>query len=381
MTCEHSAAATAASRRCADVNLRVAAGELVALVGANGAGKTTLLRAISGVQPACAGAIGFDGQEVTALTARRRVQLGIVQVPEGRQVFGPLSVEDNLRLGAFARGTVRRRSTACSRSFRRCSRNARCPQATLSGGQQQMLAIARALMAEPRLLLLDEPSMGLAPRLVAEIFAHIAALKARGTTILLVDQNARAALAVADRGYVMETGRIVLEGAAAELLAQPQGPAGLHGAVSFNPNPHEKDPPMKPTLQTGLTSKVSFTVDRERTIDFMGEAARVYATPMLVRDIEVACRNLLLEHLDAGEDSVGTRVEIDHIGATLLGMPVDLTVRVAEINGRAVVFDVEGRDAVEPIVRGRHSRFVVDVAKTAQRLAAKAQKAKAVQVG
>jgi len=138
---------------------------------------------------------------------------------------------------------------------------------------------------------------------------------------------------------------------------------------------------MKPTLQTDLTSKVSFTVDRDRTIDFMGEAARVYATPMLVRDIEVACRNLLLEHLDAGEDSVGTRVEIDHIGATLLGMRVDLTVRVAEINGRAVVFDVEGRDAVEPIVRGRHSRFVVDVAKTAQRLAAKAQKAKAVQVG
>jgi predicted thioesterase len=136
---------------------------------------------------------------------------------------------------------------------------------------------------------------------------------------------------------------------------------------------------MKPTLQTDLTSKVSFTVDRDRTIDFMGEAARVYATPMLVRDIEVACRNLLLEHLDAGEDSVGTRVEIDHIGATLLGMRVDLTVRVAEINGRAVVFDVEGRDGVEPIVRGRHSRFVVDVAKTAQRLAAKAQKAKAAQ--
>jgi len=136
---------------------------------------------------------------------------------------------------------------------------------------------------------------------------------------------------------------------------------------------------MKTTLQAGLTSKVSFTIDRDRTIDFMGEAARVYATPMLVRDIEVACRNLLLEHLDAGEDSVGTRVEIDHIGATLLGMPVDLTVRVAEINGRAVVFDVEGRDGVEPIVRGRHSRFVVDVAKTAQRLAAKAQKAKAAQ--
>ncbi|MFO1266026.1 MAG: LysR family transcriptional regulator [Rubrivivax sp.] len=138
---------------------------------------------------------------------------------------------------------------------------------------------------------------------------------------------------------------------------------------------------MKPTLQSGLESLVTFTVDRERTIDFMGEAARVYATPMLVRDIEVACRNLLLAHLDAGEDSVGTRVEIDHTGATLLGMAVTLVVRVAEVKGRAVVFEVEGRDAVEPIVRGKHSRFVVDVAKTGERLAAKAAKAKAAAAG
>lgn len=134
---------------------------------------------------------------------------------------------------------------------------------------------------------------------------------------------------------------------------------------------------MKSTLQPGLAAQTDFTVDRERTIDFMGEAARVYATPVLVRDIEIACRNLLLAHLDAGEDSVGTRVEIDHIGATLLGMKVELTVRVAEVNGRAVVFEVEGCDEVEPIVRGRHSRFVVDVAKTGARLAAKAEKAKA----
>jgi fluoroacetyl-CoA thioesterase len=132
---------------------------------------------------------------------------------------------------------------------------------------------------------------------------------------------------------------------------------------------------MKPTLRPGLAAEASFEIDRERTIDFMGEAARVYATPMLVRDIEMSCRKLLLEHLDAGEDSVGTRVEIDHIGATLLGMSVTLAVRVAEVNGRAVVFEVEGRDALEPIVRGRHSRFVVDIAKTAQRLAAKAAKA------
>jgi len=133
---------------------------------------------------------------------------------------------------------------------------------------------------------------------------------------------------------------------------------------------------MKPTLQPGLATKVSFEVDRERTIDFMGEAARVYATPMLVRDLEITCRNLLLAHLDPGEDSVGTRVEIDHIGATLLGMKVELSVRIAELNGRAVVFEVEGRDAVEPIVRGRHAHFIVDVAKTGQRLAGKAEKAR-----
>ncbi|MBX3634490.1 MAG: LysR family transcriptional regulator [Rubrivivax sp.] len=132
---------------------------------------------------------------------------------------------------------------------------------------------------------------------------------------------------------------------------------------------------MKPSLQPGVAATVGLEIDRPRTIDFMGDEARVYATPMLVRDIEVACRELLLAHLDPGEDSVGTRVEIDHIGATLLGMTVTLTVRVAEVNGRAVAFEVEGRDDVEPIVRGRHARFVVDVAKTAQRLAAKAAKA------
>lgn len=131
---------------------------------------------------------------------------------------------------------------------------------------------------------------------------------------------------------------------------------------------------MKPTLQPGLEGKSSLAVDRERTIDFIGESARVYSTPALIYDLEVACRNLVLPHLDAGEDSVGTRVEIDHIGATPLGMAVELSVRLAEVNGRALVFEVEGRDAIEPIVRGRHSRFVVDVAKSAQRLAGKAAK-------
>ena len=202
------------------VSLRVAAGELVALVGANGAGKSTLLRAISGVQPS-SGAMRFDGQDLAPLHARQRVQLGIVQVPEGRQVFAPMTVEDNLRLGAFARGT----QGALGRIFAMFPALAdkrRELAGNLSGGQQQMLAIGRALMASPRLLLLDEPSMGLAPRLVHEIFARIAALKALGTTILLVDQNARAALGIADRGYVMETGRIVLSGSAQELLHNPQ---------------------------------------------------------------------------------------------------------------------------------------------------------------
>ena len=204
-----------------DIELRVGAGELVALVGANGAGKTTLLRALSGVQPAVAGRVMFDGEDVTAAAPERRVRLGIVQVPEGRQVFGPLSIEDNLRLGAYARGgacagetleqvyamfpALRERRTAAAEA--------------LSGGQQQMLAIGRALMAQPRLLLLDEPSMGLAPRLVAEIFACITRLRSSNISIFLVDQNARAALAIADRGYVLETGRMVLSGTGAQLLA------------------------------------------------------------------------------------------------------------------------------------------------------------------
>jgi len=132
---------------------------------------------------------------------------------------------------------------------------------------------------------------------------------------------------------------------------------------------------MKSTLQAGVAGGATIEVDRERTIDFMGEKARVYATPMLVRDIEIACRNLLLQHLDPGEDSVGTRVELDHLAATLMGMKVELTLSVAEVQGRAVTFEFSGRDSIEPICRGRHQRFVVDVAKTEVRLAAKAQKA------
>jgi fluoroacetyl-CoA thioesterase len=132
---------------------------------------------------------------------------------------------------------------------------------------------------------------------------------------------------------------------------------------------------MKASLAPGATSTRKLTVDRERTIDFMGEKARVYATPMLVRDIEMTARELLLQHLDPGEDSVGTRVEIDHLAATLLGMPVEIKVTVVEINGRSVILDVEGRDSIDQICRGRHHRFVVDVKKTESRLAAKAAKA------
>jgi branched-chain amino acid transport system ATP-binding protein len=203
------------------IDLKIEAGELVALVGANGAGKTTLLRALSGVQRVSAGRVWFDGADITAAAPDRRVRLGIAQVPEGRQVFGPLSVEDNLLLGAYVR-PLRDARVALERVYRMFPALAErrdSPAGMLSGGQQQMLAIGRALMAGPRLLLLDEPSMGLAPRLVAEIFAAIRALREAGTTIFLFDQNARAALAIADRGYVLETGRIVLAGAGAELAA------------------------------------------------------------------------------------------------------------------------------------------------------------------
>ncbi|MEO8309895.1 MAG: ABC transporter ATP-binding protein [Caldimonas sp.] len=205
----------------AGVSLAVKPGELVALVGANGAGKTTLLRVLSGVLPASGGSVRFDGADVTRTSARRRVQLGIVQVPEGRQVFAAMSVEDNLKLGAFVRPRheLPRGLELVYAQFPMLATKRRDAAGTLSGGQQQMLAIGRALMGRPRLLLLDEPSMGLAPRLVAQIFAVIRALKEAATTILLVDQNAQAALAVADRAYVLETGRILIEGRGDELLA------------------------------------------------------------------------------------------------------------------------------------------------------------------
>ncbi|HEX6298576.1 MAG TPA: ABC transporter ATP-binding protein [Burkholderiales bacterium] len=202
------------------IDLRIGAGEMVALVGANGAGKSTLLRAVSGIQ-GCSGEIRFQGKDIQATPPHERVALGIVHAPEGRQVFGPLSVEDNLRLGAYRRGRAQsaRSLERVYAMFPVLAERREQAAGSLSGGQQQMLAIGRALMAQPRLLLLDEPSMGLAPRLVAEIFACVRALRAADTALLLVEQNARAALAIADRGYVLETGRIVLTGTGAGLLA------------------------------------------------------------------------------------------------------------------------------------------------------------------
>ena len=201
-------------------SLNVSAGEIVTLVGSNGAGKTTLLRAISGMQPVSGGAIRFNGQPIQTLPAHRRVTLGIAQVPEGRQVFAPLSIEDNLKLGAWTRADADIGADIDSvyETFPILREKRSVPAGGLSGGQQQMLAIGRALMARPKLMLLDEPSMGLAPLIVDQIFEIIAGLKRRGITVLLVEQNAYAALAIADRGYVMETGLIALHGTGRELL-------------------------------------------------------------------------------------------------------------------------------------------------------------------
>ncbi len=198
------------------VSLAIEPRETVALVGANGAGKTTLLNTISGTHRASTGAVLFQSTDITRVPAHQRVRLGIAQVPEGRQVFTVLSVEDNLCLGAYvsSRAAAARGIERVFAMFPVLKERRDSPAGTLSGGQQQMLAIGRALMSEPKLLLLDEPSMGLAPVIAAEIFAAIAALRRAGTTILLVEQNAHAALAVADRGCVMETGRIVHDGPA-----------------------------------------------------------------------------------------------------------------------------------------------------------------------
>ena len=213
------------------IGLEVRGGEVVALIGSNGAGKTTLLRALSGVQPVSGGEIRFLGQRIDKLAPHKRVGLGITQSPEGRQIFGPHSVADNLRLGAYLRKddgieADRERVYAMFPILK----DKRDQQASgLSGGQQQMLAIGRALMGKPKLLLLDEPSLGLSPILVDQILDAVVAMRNSGITILLVEQNAAAALEIADRGYVIETGRIVHAGPAAELLTDPKVKAAYLG--------------------------------------------------------------------------------------------------------------------------------------------------------
>ena len=205
------------------VDLSLQTGELVALVGGNGAGKTTLLHTLSGLHPSSSGCIRFAGQDITHWPPHRIVAAGVCQVPEGRQVFAPLSVEDNLRLGAYRQRRdqpwVHQELERVYALFPILHDRRHQLAGALSGGQQQMLAIGRALLGRPRLLLLDEPSMGLAPLLVEEIFRVIQRLNARGVTILLVEQNARAALALAQRGAILETGRIVKIAPAVELLA------------------------------------------------------------------------------------------------------------------------------------------------------------------
>jgi branched-chain amino acid transport system ATP-binding protein len=206
------------------VDIKVGQGQLVALVGANGAGKTTLLRTISGVQPASGGSIWLQSENITRMSPDKRVRAGICHVPEGRQVFGPMSIEDNLRLGAFTRhkADIAAGMEQMYELFPVLKEKRGLPAGTLSGGQQQMLAIARALMGKPRILLLDEPSMGLAPLLVEEVFRVVKNLQAHGITILLIEQNAHAALSIADVGYVIETGKITLSGPGPELLNNEQ---------------------------------------------------------------------------------------------------------------------------------------------------------------
>jgi branched-chain amino acid transport system ATP-binding protein len=207
------------------ISLEVRERELVAIVGANGAGKTTTLRTISGIYRPTTGIITFEGRNLAALPSHEIVALGISQAPEGRQIFGSLSVRDNLMLGATRRADragITQELDYLVSLFPVLGDRMNQSGGTLSGGEQQMLAIARALMAKPRLLLLDEPSLGLAPMLVNRIFAVISRLKETGVTILLVEQNARKALEIADRAYVMETGRVILAGDARELAANPE---------------------------------------------------------------------------------------------------------------------------------------------------------------
>ncbi|SCL71296.1 ABC transporter ATP-binding protein [Micromonospora chersina] len=206
------------------ISLRVDEGEVVALIGANGAGKTTTMRAISGLRPVASGSIVFDGTDVTRMRADLRVVRGIGQAPEGRGVFPGMTVVENLEMGAYTRkdrSGIAEDMKMVMDLFPRLHERRKQAGGTLSGGEQQMLAVGRALMARPKLLLLDEPSMGLAPMLIQQIFEIITRINEQGTTILLVEQNAQQALSRAHRGYVLETGRIVKEGTGRDLLHDP----------------------------------------------------------------------------------------------------------------------------------------------------------------
>lgn len=216
------------------IDLDVAQGAVVSLIGANGAGKTTTLRGLSGLLKVRSGSVQFNGVEIAGLPAFKITRAGIIHVPEGRQVFANMTIDENLRMGAYlvqdAAEIARRRADVLGR-FPRLGERLQQLAGLLSGGEQQMLAIGRALMADPKLLLLDEPSMGLAPLFVEEIFAIISALKAEGRTILLVEQNAQAALEVADHAYVLENGAIKLQGPANEIASNPEVIAAYLGAA------------------------------------------------------------------------------------------------------------------------------------------------------
>lgn len=208
-----------------DISFDVLAGEAVTLLGSNGAGKTTTLMCISGIHPLKSGEIWFDGSNITAMPAHERVKLGLAQVPEGRRIFPRLTVNDNLRLGAYSRSDeaeVRASEEYVYSLFPILRQRANQLGGTLSGGEQQMLAIGRALMSKPRMLLLDEPSMGIAPLLVRKIFETLARLNKEGMTILLIEQNAHLALKLASRGYVLETGVITLIGDSSLLVSDPR---------------------------------------------------------------------------------------------------------------------------------------------------------------
>lgn len=207
-----------------DVNFEVNEGEIVSLIGANGAGKTTILRTISGLIQPSNGKITFEGEEIQKRQPQKIVAKGISQVPEGRHVFSGLTVQENLEMGAFLRkdGNLGEEYEAIFQKFPILKERRTQDASTLSGGEQQMLAMGRALISKPRLLLLDEPSMGLAPIFIKEIFNIIQEIQQQGTTVLLIEQNAKMALSIANRGYVLETGKVVLEGTGAELLASDE---------------------------------------------------------------------------------------------------------------------------------------------------------------